>query len=120
MQHGAVAPLALTRCDLGSLLRAQNVAKFEGHTGAVRGLSFSENGYFLATAADDGAKLWDLRKLKMLKSLPAPAAGARTQTATPRSAGAPVDPCSHCHRLFLHASMISRCSAPRIYSGRSL
>ena len=55
----------------------QNVAKFEGHVGAVRGLSFSENGYFLATAADDGAKLWDLRKLKMLKALPAPAAGAR-------------------------------------------
>ena len=37
---------------------AQNVAKFEGHKGPVTGLSFSENGYFLATAASDGVKLW--------------------------------------------------------------
>ena len=36
----------------------QNVAKFEGHKGPVTGLSFSENGYFLATAAADGVKLW--------------------------------------------------------------
>ena len=51
---------------------AQHVAKFEGHRGPVRGLSFSENGYYLATAAEDGAKLWDLRKLKNFKSLEAP------------------------------------------------
>ena len=41
-----------------SLSRVQNVAKFEGHKGPVTGLSFSENGYFLATAAADGVKLW--------------------------------------------------------------
>uniref|UniRef100_K3ZW33 Pre-mRNA-processing factor 19 n=1 Tax=Setaria italica TaxID=4555 RepID=K3ZW33_SETIT len=39
------------------------VAKFEGHVGPVTDMSFSENGYFLATAALDGVKLWDIRKL---------------------------------------------------------
>ncbi|OMO95357.1 hypothetical protein COLO4_15958 [Corchorus olitorius] len=45
-----------------------NVASFDGHTGAVTAISFSENGYFLATAAHDGVKLWDLRKLKNFRS----------------------------------------------------
>ncbi|XP_050215859.1 pre-mRNA-processing factor 19-like [Mercurialis annua] len=46
-----------------------NVAKFEGHVGAVTAISFSENGYFLATAANDSVKLWDLRKLKNFRTL---------------------------------------------------
>ncbi|KAM0850093.1 hypothetical protein ACQ4PT_053324 [Festuca glaucescens] len=37
------------------------VANFDGHVGPVAAMSFSENGYFLATAALDGVKLWDLR-----------------------------------------------------------
>ncbi|XVE81926.1 hypothetical protein DITRI_Ditri15bG0105500 [Diplodiscus trichospermus] len=45
-----------------------NVANFDGHTGAVTAISFSENGYFLASAAHDGVKLWDLRKLKNFRS----------------------------------------------------
>ncbi|XP_057742767.1 pre-mRNA-processing factor 19-like [Arachis stenosperma] len=45
-----------------------NVAKFDGHTGSVTAISFSENGYFLATAAHDGVKLWDLRKLKNFRN----------------------------------------------------
>ncbi|CAN1279100.1 Pre-mRNA-processing factor 19 homolog 2, partial [Linum perenne] len=45
-----------------------NVAKFEGHAGPVTAISFSENGYFLATAALDGVKLWDLRKLKNFRT----------------------------------------------------
>ena len=49
----------------------QNVATLAGHKGAVHSLSFSENGYYLATAADDGVKLWDLRKLKNFKTLDA-------------------------------------------------
>ncbi|CAI0383122.1 unnamed protein product [Linum tenue] len=46
-----------------------NVAKFDGHVGPVTAISFSENGYFLATAAHDSVKLWDLRKLKNFRSL---------------------------------------------------
>ncbi|AQK65171.1 Pre-mRNA-processing factor 19 homolog 2 [Zea mays] len=45
-----------------------NVAKFEGHVGPVTAMSFSENGYFLATAAHDGVKLWDLRKLRNFRT----------------------------------------------------
>lgn len=46
-----------------------NVARFDGgHVGAVTAISFSENGYFLATAASDGVKLWDLRKLRNFRS----------------------------------------------------
>ncbi|XP_050372050.1 pre-mRNA-processing factor 19-like [Argentina anserina] len=44
------------------------VAKFDGHIGAVNSISFSENGYFLATAASDGVKLWDLRKLRNFRT----------------------------------------------------
>ena len=40
------------------------MAKFDGHEGRINGISFSENGYYMATAATDGVKLWDLRKLK--------------------------------------------------------
>lgn len=50
-----------------------NLATFEGHTGAVSCLAFSENGYYLATgSADATVKLWDLRKLKNFHTLPAP------------------------------------------------
>lgn len=42
----------------------------KGHSGAITTISFSENGYYLATAADDACvKLWDLRKLKNFKTL---------------------------------------------------
>lgn len=47
----------------------KEVAKFEGHAGAITALAFSENGYHLASAAVDGVKLWDLRKLLNFKSL---------------------------------------------------
>ncbi|EYU43746.1 hypothetical protein ABFS82_07G052300 [Erythranthe guttata] len=46
-----------------------NVARFDGHQGAVTAISFSENGYFLATAAHDGVKLWDLRRLRNFRTL---------------------------------------------------
>jgi pre-mRNA-processing factor 19 len=50
----------------------QNVASFEGHHGKVVDLSFSENGYYLATAGEDSVKLWDLRKLKNFHTIPIP------------------------------------------------
>lgn len=40
------------------------MAKFDGCQGRINEISFSENGYYMATAASDGVKLWDLRKLK--------------------------------------------------------
>lgn len=45
----------------------KNVAKLAGHTGAIRSLAFSSNGFHLATAGHDGVvKLWDLRELKKI------------------------------------------------------
>lgn len=42
----------------------ENVATFSAHTGKVTSLSFSENGYYLATGSEDATvRLWDLRKL---------------------------------------------------------
>lgn len=34
----------------------------------MHSISFSENGYYLASTADDGVKIWDLRKLANLKT----------------------------------------------------
>ncbi|XP_018449448.1 LOW QUALITY PROTEIN: pre-mRNA-processing factor 19 homolog 1-like [Raphanus sativus] len=53
-----------------------NVAKFGGHTGEITSVSFSENGYFLATAALDGVRLWDLRKLKNFRTFEFPDANS--------------------------------------------
>jgi len=44
-----------------------NVAKLEDHSGKISALAFSENGYYMASAADNGAVVfWDLRKMKKL------------------------------------------------------
>ncbi|KAJ3413426.1 hypothetical protein HDV05_008067 [Chytridiales sp. JEL 0842] len=42
-----------------------NVTSFSGHEGKISSISFSENGYYLATTsgAQSVVKLWDLRKL---------------------------------------------------------
>jgi len=47
-----------------------NVASFSEHTGKVLGLSFSENGFYLATVGEDrNLKLWDLRKQRAIQTL---------------------------------------------------
>eukprot|EP01112_Ceratiomyxa_fruticulosa_P015019 TRINITY_DN436_c0_g1_i4.p1 TRINITY_DN436_c0_g1~~TRINITY_DN436_c0_g1_i4.p1 ORF type:complete len:493 (-),score=123.38 TRINITY_DN436_c0_g1_i4:165-1643(-) len=48
----------------------QNVATFEGHSGRVVDIAFSENGYYLATAGGEGIKIWDLRRLKNFYNIP--------------------------------------------------
>ena len=41
----------------------KNVVSFEGHQAEIVDLSFSENGFYLASVANDQTvKLWDLRK----------------------------------------------------------
>jgi len=57
----------------------KNVALFKAHTGEVTGISFSENGYYLASGDDNGCvRLWDLRKLENFHTLDADASGAVT------------------------------------------
>ena len=47
------------------LRQQQNVAIFSEHSAPVTAISFSENGYLVATGSEDSlVKIWDLRKLK--------------------------------------------------------
>ena len=53
-------------------MRGQTIAKTldeasGSHSTPVKGISFSENGYYMATAAANCIKLWDLRKLKVFR-----------------------------------------------------
>lgn len=49
----------------------QQVHEFEGHTDGITSISFSDNGYFMATSSKDGSvRIWDLRKLKCRETIP--------------------------------------------------
>jgi pre-mRNA-processing factor 19 len=54
--------------DVKTQKKAAEMACSEG-PGGVLALSFSENGYYLATATQGEAKVWDLRKLKCIQTL---------------------------------------------------
>jgi len=60
---------AAATCKVWEVRTQKCVATFDGHRGPVTSLSFSENGYYMASAAADGVKLWDLRKLKNFRSI---------------------------------------------------
>lgn len=48
---------------------ARKLLQLDGHTSEITGLSFSENGYYLATSAKDSVKVWDLRKSKIVNEI---------------------------------------------------
>lgn len=54
--------------DLSS---GDNAATFEGHSQGICSISFSENGYYLASASpkENVVKVWDLRKPKIFKTI---------------------------------------------------
>jgi len=59
----------------------QSAATFKGHVGALTALSFSENGYHLATSDDTGVvKLWDLRKLTNFQTIQDAGAGGAVRS----------------------------------------
>lgn len=48
----------------------KSLVSFREHSGPITSLSFSENGYSLASASEDGTvKIWDLRKLQCVNTL---------------------------------------------------
>jgi pre-mRNA-processing factor 19 len=61
---------AKNRVRIWDMKNSSNVATFEGHSQPVTNISFSENGYYLATASEDcSVRICDLRKLTNFKTL---------------------------------------------------
>ncbi|GMH44311.1 hypothetical protein BSKO_12245 [Bryopsis sp. KO-2023] len=64
-ESGAVHVWEMKDQTIAKSLRAEE----GGHSRPVKSLAFSENGYYMATAAEDVVKVWDLRKLKVVREL---------------------------------------------------
>jgi len=61
---------AANRIRVWDVKTMANVASFEGHRGKVTDISFSENGFYMASTGEDSTvKLWDLRKLKVIQTV---------------------------------------------------
>jgi pre-mRNA-processing factor 19 len=66
---GAVSTNGAHRVKVWEVRDQKLVHAFDGHAAPITSVAFSENGYHLASCdAAGGVKLWDLRKLKELKS----------------------------------------------------
>jgi len=71
-----------TGCTDGSIqiwdLKTQkSVSTFTGHEGDITSLSFSQNGYYLASAGDFTVRVWDLRYQSQAVSLTVPESGGQ-------------------------------------------
>nr|CAB3467377.1 unnamed protein product [Digitaria exilis]CAB3469895.1 unnamed protein product [Digitaria exilis] len=71
-----LADMIIRRIEPGQKLAVET----KGHVGPVTAMSFSENGYLLATAAHDGVRLWDVRKLTNLRTISPYDSGTATNT----------------------------------------
>ncbi|KAF8726466.1 hypothetical protein HU200_019652 [Digitaria exilis] len=80
--HGPLLGIGTTTAfvKLWDMKSKENVANLKGHVGPVTAMSFSENGYLLATAAHDGVRLWDVRKLTNLRTISPYDSGTATNT----------------------------------------
>jgi WD40 repeat protein len=57
---------------MGPSNRNKCVLALEGHVKPILGISFSPNGYHLATGGEDNTcRIWDIRKKKSLYTIPA-------------------------------------------------
>jgi len=62
---GEILSVATDVVRIFDVRSAQNVATFKAHVGSITGLSFSQNGFYLASSDENGTvKMWDLRKLE--------------------------------------------------------
>ncbi|CAD6230311.1 unnamed protein product [Miscanthus lutarioriparius] len=69
--HGLLLGTGMTTAvvKIWDMKTQSHVANLKGHVGPVTAMSFSENGYLLATAARDGVRLWDVRKLTNMRTI---------------------------------------------------